>query len=229
MAIIQGNFPYRVPNHVRNHGDLYGSVFGKIIVSADTTLVVDTNDFKFYNLLLNDSADADTALDIPCFILPSGTMIEDVGIENWAVHTESASYVLGDSVDSDGWVSTIAFVATDTDALGRIRWIGQNYITRYFLSVSTADGSDVALLSTTIAPPYLRDGGRIVYSDSAYSVATVVGLDSDDFPRGNEYAINIHQKGAVDVLGGLSIYVKYNFAPLQIREVSTTVGLSTGD
>ena len=205
-----------------------GSLFAKIIVSADTTLVVDTNDEFVYNLLLNDSADADTALNIPCFILPSGTMVEDIGVENFMVHTELASYILGDTADSDGYVDTVYFVATNTDAIGRVRWVAGNYITRYFLSVSTADGADVALLSTTISPPYISNGGRIVYSDSAYSTVAVVGLDSDDEPRPNEYCIHLHQKGAVDITGGMAIYLKYNFSPLQIREPSSDLG-DTGD
>lgn len=228
MAIIQGNFPYRIPDYVRNHGDLYGSLFAKIIVSADTTLVVDTNDFKFYNLLLNDSADADTALNIPCFILPSGTMIEDVGVENFAVHTELASYILGDTADSDRWVDTAFFVATDTAAAGVIRWAAGTVPFRMFLSVSTADGSDVALTSTTITPAGIAQGPRVVYSDSAYSTVAVVGLDSDDEPRPHEAAIHIHQKGAVDIVGGMSIYLKYNFSALQIRELSSETR-STGD
>src|SRR3990167_6254289 len=103
MAIRQGNFPYRVPYPTRSCLSHYGgSLFAKIVVSADTTLVVDTNDEFVYNLLVNDSADADTDLNIPAFLLPSGTMVEDVGIHNFMVHTEAAAYILGDTVDSDG-------------------------------------------------------------------------------------------------------------------------------
>ena len=229
MAIRMGNFPHRVPfPHAPVNGAYGGSLFAKIIVSADTTLVVDSNDEFSYNLLLNDSADADTALDIPCFLLPSGAMVEDVGIENFMVHTESASYILGDTVDSDGWVSTTFFVATDTAAIGVIRWAHGSISNRFFLSVSTGDGSDVALTSTTITPAYIAQGPRVMYSATDYSTVAVVGLDSDDEPHLNEYCIHLHQKGAVDVTGGLAIYVKYNLSPLQIREPSSDLGLSTG-
>ena len=229
MAIRRGNFPHRVPfPHAPVNGAYGGSLFSKIIVAADTLLVTDTDDEFKYNLLLNDSADADTALDIPCFILPNGTMIEDIGVENFQVHTESATYILGDTVDSDGWVDSVFFVATDTAAIGVIRWAHGSISNRFFLSVSTADGSDVALTSTTITPAYIAQGPRVVYGSTAYSTVAVVGLDSDDEPHLNEYAIHIHQKEAVDVLGAMSIYLKYNFSPLQIREPSSELGLSTG-
>jgi hypothetical protein len=229
MAIRQGNFPYRVPYPTRSGLSQYGgSLFAKVVISADTTLVVDTNDEFVYNLLVNDSADADTDLLIPCFILPSGAMVEDVGVENFMVHTELANYQLGDSVDDDGWMDTVVFIATDTNAIGEIEWMHASISARYFLSVSTADASDVALLSTTVLPAYLSDGPRIVYSNSDYSTVAIVGLDSDDEPRPHEYSMGLTQSGAVDVTGGMAIYLKYNLSGLQIREPSSNLG-DTGD
>jgi hypothetical protein len=137
-------------------------------------------------------------------------------------------YTLGDSVDVDGWVDTIVFVATDTNALGEIEWMHASISARYFLSVSTADAADVALLSTTVLPAYLSDGPRIVYGDSAFSTVAVVGLDSDDEPRPHEYSMGLTQTGAVDITGGFALYLKYNFSPLHIREPSSDLG-DTGD
>jgi len=230
MAIKQGNFPYRTPARLRNSPMAYGtSLFGKIVISADTTLVVDTNDGDFYNLLLNDSADADTDLDIPVFLFPSGTMIEDIGIENFQVWTEAATLILGDTADSDGWVDSVSFVATDTDAIGVIKWMKDASLGGWDLSTAFMDDTTAGA-----GPAYFRIGSiatggkQVVYSDSAYSTTAVVGLDSDDEPRPLEYAIHVHQKEAVAITGGLAVYVKYNFAPLQIREPSSNLG-DTGD
>ena len=228
MAIARGNFPFRVP-YPANTGLLGQSFIAKVIISADTTLVSGTDDEFVFNLLLNDSADADTDLDIPCFLLPSGTMIEDIGIENFQVWTESATLILGDSVDSDGWVDSVHFVATDTDGLGVIKWMKEASLGGWDLSTAFLDDTTAGA-----GPAYFRIGSiatggkQIVYSDSAYSTVAVVGLDSGDEPRPHEYAIHIHQKEAVAVTGGMSIYLKYNFAPLQIREPSSNLG-DTGD
>ena len=226
MAIRMGNFPHRVPfPHAPVNGAYGGSLFAKVIISADTLLVTDSNDEFSYNLLLNDSADADTDLNIPCFLLPSGSMIEDFGIENFMVHTESAAYIFGDTVDSNGWADTVSFIATATDANGVINWSFDGVAFRSFM---TTGSDDPALLSTAITPAYFARGPRIVYSATDYSTVAVVGLDSDDEPHLNEYCIHLHQKGAVDVTGGLAVYVKYNLSPLQIREPSSDLGLSTG-
>jgi hypothetical protein len=226
MAIRRGNFPHRSPfPSAPTFGAYGGSRFAKIIVAADTLLVGDSDDEFVYNLLLNDSADADTDLNIPCFIFPNGTMIEDIGVENFMVHTESAAYILGDTLSSAGWVSTLAFVATNTDAIGAINWMAAGLSARMF---ATTGSDDPALLSTLTVPAYVGFGPRAVYGSTEYSTVAVVGLASDDEPELHEYAIHIHQKGAVDVLGALAIYVKYNFSPLQIREPSTNLGLSTG-
>lgn len=226
MAIIQGNFPYRPPAAVRRSPDaLYNSFFGKIIVSADTTLVVDTNDEKFYNLLLNDSADADTDLNIPCFIVPGGTMIEDIGIEVYAPFTDAASFILGDSLGSDRWVDTVAFgtalwAGSDTNAVGLVRWMSQWENQQVHQSSALVD-------DTTFSPAAFEYGPRVVTASVAYSTATVVGLDSDDEPRPDEFGMHIHQKEAVAIVGSMSIYFKYNFSGLQIRELSSEVGVAT--
>ena len=232
MAIRNGNFPFRVP-YPANTGQLGQSFIAKIIVSADTTLVTGTDDEFVFNLLLNDSADADTDIDIPCFILPSGTMVEDIGIENFQVWTESATLILGDTVDSDGWLDSVSFVATDTDPIGVIQWMSE--VAPLAWDQSTAFQDDTTALA---GPAYFSRGGvaagksgsrrAVVYSDSAFSTTAVVGLDSDDEPRPHEYAINLHQKEAVAATGGMAIYLKYNFAPLQMREPSSNLG-DTGD
>jgi len=227
MAIRQGNFPYRIPYPTRSGLSQYGgSLFGKIIVSADTTLVVDTDDEFKYNLLVNDSADADTDLDIPCFILPSGTIIEDIGIHRFQATTAAAHFILGDTADSDGWMDTVQFAtASGTDAIGIINWAAGGLSARMF---ATTGSDDPALASTLTIPARVGFGPREWYSDSAYSTTLVVGLDSDDEPRPHEYAIHIHQKEAVAVTGGMSVYIKYNLAGLQIREPSSNLG-DTGD
>jgi hypothetical protein len=226
MAIRMGNFPHRIPfPGAPTFGAYGGSRFAKVIVAADTLLVTDSNDEFVYNLLVNDSADADTDLNIPCFIMPNGTMVEDIGIENIMVHTESAAYILGDTVSSAGWISTLAFIATDTNAIGAINWMAAGLSARMF---ATTASDDPALLSTLTVPANVGFGPRVMYGSTEYSTVAVVGLDSDDEPELHEYAIHIHQKGAVDVLGLMAIYLKYNFSPLQIREPSTNLGLSTG-
>ena len=146
MAIRQGNFPFRVP-YPANTGGLGQSFTAKVIGSADTTLVTDTNDEFRYNLLLNDSADADTDINIPCFILPVGTIVEDIGIENFQVWTESVGIILGDTANSDGWVDTIAFISTTTDALGQIRWMTDGLNARMF---ATTGSHEPFLLLTQI-------------------------------------------------------------------------------
>src|SRR3990167_456563 len=221
MAIKQGNLPFRVP-YPANTGMIGQSFIAKVIISADTTLVVDTDDEFFYNLLLNDSADADTDLDIPCFLLPSGTMIEDIGFHRFQANTAAAHLILGDTADSDGWIDTVIWAtASGTDAIGIIQWGSQFENEQVHQSSALVD-------DTTFSPAYLEFGPRVVYSDSAYSTATVVGLDSDDEPRPHEYAIHVRQKEAVNVTGGVAIYLKYNFSPLQLREPSSNLG-DTGD
>ena len=99
MAVFH-NAPVRIP--MQDDFDLPIGVSRtvKVIISADTNLVADSN---AYNVMLNDSADADTDLNIPLFLLRSGVMVEDVGVECFQVFTEAASFVLGDTSDSDGW------------------------------------------------------------------------------------------------------------------------------
>ena len=226
MAIFV-NAPVIVGRGSNTGGPAFPSVsqIVKVVVSADTTLVADCD---AYSIIINDSADADTDLAIPIFICPSGTIIEDVGVENFQVWTESANLQIGDTADDDGWIDTVVLVATDTSGLGVIRWAWESVPFRMFLSVSTADGSDVALTSTTITPAYIAQGPRAVYADTAYSTVAI-GLGSDDEPRlGLDYQMAIVNAGAVAVTGGLAIYIKYNLAGLQIREPSSNLG-TTGD
>lgn len=230
---------HNCPVHLPLPGDfdipLGVSRIAKVIVTGDTTLVADSN---AYNLLLNDSADADTALDIPLFIMPSGTMVEDIGWETSQVWTESASFILGDTGTSDGWLDTVSFVATDTGTLGEIRWGS--------VVQSDVKVESTAHLDDTSTRPLFFQGsgstgvtvvgagaskGRVVYADSAYTEPTVVGLTAGAigaFPQNFEYAIHIHQKGAVGVTGMTALYIRYNFAPMTIIEPSSNIG-TTGD
>ena len=190
----------------------------KLIYSADTTLVADCD---AYNILVNDSADADTDLPIPIFICPSGTIIEDVGVEVFQVFTESANLQIGDTADDDGWMDTVTLIATDTQAVGVIQWARDAQPRLH--SIDSAQVDD-----TTYDNLYFVEGPRAVYADSGYSTVAIV-LGSDDEPRlGLDYAMSIVNAGAVAITGGLSIYIKYNLAGLQIREPDSDLG-TTGD
>jgi len=194
------------------------SRIAKCVITADTTLSTDS-----YDILLNDSADADTDADIPCFVFPSGTIIEDIGFEIFMVFTESAAFKFGDTSDSDGWASTVTLVATDTDAAGRIRWMSQYTPNTYAVGV----GSTVAPETCpAFIPAYLEWGPRAMYGASDATGSTVTGLDSDTFDLlRSQHHINFYQDGAVAVTGAMSVFLKYNFANLYKMAPSTNLGI----
>ena len=220
MAVFHGA-PVRIPRREDFNIDPSVSRLVKVILTGDTTLSADSDAF---NVLWNDSADADTDLNIPLFLLQSGVMIEDIGFRNIMVHTESAAFVLGDTVDSDGWLDTVTFVATNTDAAAVINWGSRFAPLGWDLSTAAQDST-----GTPGGPAYLAYGERIAYGDSAYSTVAVVGLDSDAEPKFDEYAIHVHQKGAVDVTGLTEIYLKYNLAPMQAPLAPSSNLGTTGD
>ena len=218
MAVFHGA-PVRIPRREDFNIDPSVSRIVKVILTGDTTLSADSDAF---NVLWNDSADADTDLNIPLFLLQEGVIVEDIGTHNVMVHTESAAFILGDTADSNGWVSTVAFVATDTDAIGRIRWMKSDFLAR--TATDTAFAGDY-----TWEPAYWQNGPRIVYGDSAISTVAVVGLDSDAEPKFDEYKIHVHQKGAVHVTGLTEIYLKYNLAAMQAPNAPSSILGTTGD
>ena len=151
--------------------------------------------------------------------------MEDIGGHNFQVWTESAAWTLGSTAAPAELLDSVSYVATDTQALGVIRWAVGGSLMR---TIQTTGSDDPAALSTTLAPAFFNQGPAVVYGDSAYSTVAVVGLDSDDEPRPHEYMAALIQNGAVAITGGLSLYLKYNFADFQIREPSSNLG-DTGD
>jgi len=218
MAVFHGA-PVRIPRREDFNIDPSVSRIVKVILTGDTTLVADSDAF---NVLWNDSADADTDLNIPLFLLKEGVMIENIGFQNAMVHTESAAFILGDTADSDGWLDTVTFVATATDVLGVVKWGSQAFSAR--TGTDTAGAGDY-----TWNPAYFQTGPRIVYADSAYSTVAVVGLDSGSEPTHDEYVIHVHQKGAVDVTGLTEIYLKYNMAGMMAPNAPSSNLGTTGD
>ena len=220
MAVFHGA-PVRIPRREDFNIDPSVSRIVKVILTGDTTLSADSDAF---NVLWNDSADADTDLNIPLFLIQEGVMIEDVGFRNIQVHTESAAFILGDTASSAGWLDTVTFVATNTDGAETINWGSRYAPLGWDLSTAAQDST-----GAPGGPAYLAYGSRIALGDSAISTVAVVGLDSDAEPKFDEYKIHVHQKGAVDVTGLTEIYLKYNMAAMQAPNAPSSNLGTTGD
>ena len=82
MAVFHGA-PVRIPRREDFNIDPNVTRYVKVIVTGDTTLAADSDAF---NVLWNDSADADTDLDIPLFLLQSGVVVEDIGRINFSLN-----------------------------------------------------------------------------------------------------------------------------------------------
>lgn len=210
-------YPVVVPSPAigMDQGQLNMSRIAKIVISGDTTLSSGE-----YDILL-DAGDSDR--DIPFFVFPGGTMIEDIGFHNFMVWTESVGFRVGDSADSDGFASTVTLVATDTDAAGVIRWMSKYMLTGYLLDSTgnmDATGADV--------PAYVAWGPRIFFNDTADTGDSgVTNLDTDVFELGfDRHHINIYADGAVIATGGLEVYVKYNFSAFHKMAPSSNLGIT---
>lgn len=188
------------------------SMIAKCVVTADTTLSSDQ-----YNILL-DAGDSDR--DIPLFVMPSGTMIEDIGFEITQVWTESVGIKLGDCDDSNGFADTVWLVSTVvTTAAGLIKWASMSGITAELESSAKID-------STAARMAYLKEGPRCFFANSDDTGdSTVTGLDTDVFELGKRYAINMYVDGAVVATGTTHFYIKYNFSYFQLPAMASDYGL----
>ncbi len=201
------------PSGLYAGGLVSGIYVAKAIITGDTLLSSDE-----YDILL-DLGDSDR--DIPLFVFPSGLTIHDVGFETFQVFTESVGMQFGDSADSNGWASTVSFVATNTDAAGVISWQTMHEPTVGNMM------SSVHLDDTTWVPAYTQFGPRVMYSDSADTGdSTITNLDTDMFELGaHRHHINVYADGAVVATGGVAVYLKYSYENIMKMAPSSDLGI----
>jgi len=188
-------------------GALAVSRIAKCVLTADTTLTSDG-----YNIMVGvdqlGASAVDSEASVPCFIFPSGMMVEDIGFETSLPWDASVGIRFGDCGDSDGWASTVTFIASATMAAGEIKWMSK-------YQLNTTLESTVLVVSTTLVPAYLAWGPRVVFSasDDTGASTAIIGLDTDVLDIGmHRHRIHYYQDGAVAATGTTAVYLKYNFS-----------------
>lgn len=171
---------------------------------------------------------ADSNVDIPIFLFPSGTIVEDFGVEIFQVFTSDVNLAFGDSDATHGWGgSTTYIIATDTAAAGAILW------------ASHAEDSDIvgvgstAIIGSTAAfsASKLAAGPVAVYFDASDSGSTE--WDSADYYDLDNTSsgclafaeVNLRTSGEVVESGGMNVYIRVNFANLARMAPSSDLGI----
>ncbi len=180
------------PGHVPDPYQIY---VDRCIVTADSDATTD-----LYDILINDD-EADTDTDIMLFAVPHGCYVMDIGVHVIVAMTDDAEMIVGDQLDSDGWLASDAYEGSDVTV--GIKWATQRSVN--FLVDNTADYGNIATVSTAAAAysAYGLNGGKQGIVDSS---STGVLLD--------QYVILFHQKEAVMEAGTVEFWIKYSLASL---------------
>ena len=180
--------------------DPYQVYLDKCVVATPLGAVYTSDDDSHEWDILINAGDADTDTNIPIFFLPSGALVLDVGVQVLSAMTDNAEIIVGDYLDSDGWLASDAYEGSDETL--DIKWATNKAVN--FLVDSTTDYGAIATGSTTSATfsTYGLNGGKI----GIYDTSSTSSLE--------EYVIFMHNKEAVDIIGVVAFWIKYSLASL---------------
>lgn len=191
------------PGHVPDPYQIY---VDRCVITADSDATTD-----LYDILINDD-DADTDTDIMLFALPHGVYVIDIGVEVKVVMTDNAEIIVGDQLDSDGWIGSDAYEGSD--ALDVI-WGSLAAVGSWQISTALMDAADTDYANQSA---YGAMGGKIGIVDSS---STGSGLD--------QYVILFHQKEAVMEAGTVVFWIKYCLTSLNPPFIRDSDAGATGD